>query len=79
MPTQSVATSLGGNSQKKVLVLGDSYTIGQSVFESDRFPNKMISLLTTAGINLKYSSQIIARTGWTTQNLLSELAVSENV
>ena len=36
----------------------------------------MLINLSSAGINLKYPSQIIARTGWTTQNLLYELAVS---
>lgn len=79
LPTVSSATISGGSSQKKILALGDSYTIGQSVMEADRFPNKTISILTTPGINLKYPSQIIARTGWTTQNLLNELAISGNV
>ena len=79
LPTVSSATISGGSSQKKILALGDSYTIGQSVMEADRFPNKTISILTTPGINLKYPSQIIARTGWTTQNLLNELAISGNI
>ena len=66
------------NTQKRILALGDSYTIGESVSDPERFPNKTISILTASNINIKYPSQIIARTGWTTQNLLSELAVSGN-
>lgn len=79
LPTVGTAPISGGNVQKKLLALGDSYTIGQSVLEVDRFPNKTINNLSSSVINLKYPSQIIARTGWTTQNLLNELAVSGNV
>lgn len=79
VPTVGAPIVSGGNSQKKILSLGDSYTIGQSVMEDDRFPNKTISILRSAGINLKYPSQIIATTGWTTQNLLNELSVAGNV
>ena len=79
MPTVGTSPIYTANIQKKILALGDSYTIGQSVSEADRFPNKTISILTTAGISLTYPSQIIARTGWTTQNLLNELSISGNV
>ena len=79
LPTVGTTTNPALNSQKKILSLGDSYTIGESVPEAERFPNKTISILTSSSINLKYPSQIIARTGWTTQNLLNELAVSGNL
>lgn len=59
---------------KRLLALGDSYTIGQSVTEADRFPNQTINLLRSAGINMKYPADIIAQTGWTTQNLLNGIA-----
>ena len=78
MPTVGSTTSPPPN-QKRILALGDSYTIGESVIEPERFSNKTISILTTSSVNLRYPSQIIARTGWTTQNLLSELVVSGNV
>jgi len=55
------------------LALGDSYTIGQSVTEQERFPAQTISLLKASNIlftNLEY----IAITGWTTQNLLDGIA-----
>ena len=79
LPTVGTTSNPAPNSQKRILALGDSYTIGESVTEPERFANKTISILTASGINLKYPSQIIARTGWTTQNLLNELAVSGNL
>ncbi|MFB9078347.1 SGNH/GDSL hydrolase family protein [Flavobacterium procerum] len=54
------------------LALGDSYTIGQSVCETCRFPEQL-----RASLNAMYSStislKIIATTGWTTSNLLSAI------
>lgn len=58
---------------KFFLALGDSYTIGQSVTEAERFPVQTTTLLNNDGINFN-GSEIIARTGWTTGNLLSSLA-----
>lgn len=54
------------------LALGDSYTIGQSVETTDRFPVQTVKLLQQAGIKMG-SPEIIAQTGWTTNNLLSSL------
>lgn len=57
---------------KTYLALGDSYTIGQSVPVSDRFPVLAAKYLTIQGI--KFSDpEIIAQTGWTTANLLSSI------
>ncbi|WP_433834760.1 SGNH/GDSL hydrolase family protein [Flavobacterium anhuiense] len=54
------------------LALGDSYTIGQSVCATCRFPEQL-----KASLNAMYSSaislKIIATTGWTTTNLLSAI------
>ncbi len=61
-------------STKRLLALGDSYTIGQSVGVHERFPNQTIDLLKAAGANMKYPAEIIAQTGWTTQNLLNGMA-----
>ena len=63
----------------KVLSLGDSYTIGQSVCDTCRFPEQLKDSLKT-----KYSSEdtfqlkVIAQTGWTTTNLKIATA-SENL
>ncbi len=56
---------------RRMLALGDSYTIGEGVFDTDRFPNQTIRLLKADSVSITYPSTIIARTGWTTQNLLS--------
>ncbi len=53
---------------KTYLALGDSYTIGQSVAEADRFPSQLTAWLKQNGINL-VQTDIIATTGWTTTDL----------
>ena len=50
------------------LALGDSYTIGESVPEEKRFPVQVGKSLKTA------PPQIIAKTGWTTDELAAEIA-----
>lgn len=62
-------------SSKTYLALGDSYTIGQSVAEVDRFPLQTVKYLKDQGIKFG-DPEIIAQTGWTTANLLSTLAFS---
>lgn len=54
------------------LALGDSYTIGESVPAAARWPNRLAELLRAEGIGLA-SPQIIARTGWTTDELAAAL------
>ncbi len=51
------------------LALGDSYTIGEGVDEKDRYPVQLVNQLNQSG---KYSfspPQIIAKTGWTVDEL----------
>jgi lysophospholipase L1-like esterase len=50
------------------LALGDSYTIGESVPAHDRYPVQTTELLKAEGIQVA-DPEIIAVTGWTTQNL----------
>lgn len=57
---------------KSYLALGDSYTIGQSVPVTDRFPVQTAIHLTNQGIKFG-APEIIAQTGWTTANLLSAI------
>ena len=54
---------------KTYLALGDSYTIGQSVPASERFPVQLVSLLRSAGY-LMTEPEIVATSGWTTGNLI---------
>ena len=58
---------------KSFLALGDSYTIGEAVLFSERFPVQTVQYLRQQGINFS-EPEIIAKTGWTTGNLLSGLA-----
>lgn len=54
------------------LALGDSYTIGESVPDSDRFPVQLVRLLQKDSLVID-DPDIVAVTGWTTGNLLSAL------
>lgn len=54
------------------LALGDSYTIGQSVLENDRFPAQTVKILTGQNISIQ-SISYIATTGWTTANLINAI------
>ncbi|TDW96281.1 SGNH/GDSL hydrolase family protein [Dinghuibacter silviterrae] len=60
-------------SDSTYLALGDSYTIGQSVGIQDRYPNQAAALLATMGDTIA-APEIIATTGWTTGDLLNDLA-----
>lgn len=62
------SSSTGGDSMRSYLALGDSYTIGQSVSEMERFPMQTALVLKQQG--MKMSNPVyIAQTGWTTTNL----------
>lgn len=51
------------------LALGDSYTIGESVGLHESFPYQVVQLLRKKGHNF-YAPEIIAKTGWTTDELI---------
>lgn len=51
------------------LALGDSYTIGESVPNSDNFPH-LLTKFSNAGKSQFAEPEIIARTGWRTDQLL---------
>ncbi len=50
------------------LALGDSYTIGEALNLQHSFPYQAVSLLREKGISF-YAPEIIAKTGWTTDEL----------
>lgn len=54
------------------LALGDSYTIGESVEPEERWPVQLTERLRADGIAMQ-DPQIIATTGWTTQDLLQAM------
>ena len=72
MPPDNNDSSMTDTSHKgnfTWMALGDSYTIGESVSEQERFPAQTIALLKPGNI-LFTNPEYIAVTGWTTQNLL---------
>lgn len=58
----------GGAGEMRFLALGDSYTIGEGVDEAQRWPVQLADLLRERGIDAG-DPRIIARTGWTTDEL----------
>jgi lysophospholipase L1-like esterase len=52
----------------KFLALGDSYTIGESVAEAERWPNQLADVLREHGMAID-KPRIIATTGWRTDDL----------
>ncbi|HEY4130818.1 MAG TPA: GDSL-type esterase/lipase family protein [Gemmatimonadaceae bacterium] len=52
----------------RFLALGDSYTIGEAVAENERWPVQLAALLRAQGVHVA-APTIIARTGWTTDEL----------
>lgn len=54
----------------RYLALGDSYTIGESVPEAERWPNQLVDSLRARNEGTVWSdAEIVATTGWTTANL----------
>jgi lysophospholipase L1-like esterase len=54
------------------LALGDSYTIGEGVAREERWPVQLAAALRSRGVAIA-DPTIIARTGWTTAELLGAL------
>ena len=54
------------------LALGDSYTIGESVAEKERWPVQLVAQLNERGYKVA-PPKIIAKTGWTSGNLLAAM------
>src|SRR5688500_12504060 len=60
--------------QLHYLALGDSYTIGESVPFMENFPNQVASILSP---KLSLETRIIAKTGWTTDELAEGIQKAE--
>jgi lysophospholipase L1-like esterase len=56
----------------KFLALGDSYTIGEGVAPHERWPDQLVAALRKLGIDIG-DAEIVARTGWTTDELSGAL------
>ena len=60
------------------LALGDSYTIGQSVEEDQRWPVQLAAELGNQGVSVR-PPIIVARTGWTTTALMNAIENDDNL
>ena len=56
----------------KILALGDSYTIGESVSERDRWPNQLSDSIKYYNLDVD-EVRIVAQTGWTTGDLINAI------
>lgn len=71
-PTDNIVPSRT-DTAKTWLALGDSYTIGQSVSEQERFPAQTVTQLKQQDVKIA-DPVYIATTGWTTENLQTAIA-----
>ncbi len=74
-PSVTDPISMTKDSSFTYLALGDSYTIGESVKEAERFPNQLAESLKADGIKIG-TVKIVARTGWTTDELESGITAA---
>lgn len=75
MNVQAEPGNSGENDQDSTffyLALGDSYTIGESVEENERFPVQLVEKLKDQGFEMQ-AAKIVARTGWTTDELAAAI------
>ncbi len=63
---------------KRWLALGDSYTIGEGVAESERWPSQLSMLLADAGV-VAAAPEVLATTGWTSDELLAAMSQADLV
>lgn len=61
--------------QLSYLALGDSYTIGEAVAQDQSFPYQLAANLNTQGLKVA-APRIVAKTGWTTDELQSAISAS---
>ena len=69
--------SLAQKAPLTYLALGDSYTIGEGVEEKDRYPVQLVRDLNATGKWQFESPQIIAKTGWTVDELDAGINASQ--
>lgn len=78
MPMTPLSDITIQDESKTYLALGDSYTIGESVAESERWPVQLAAKVVEDGISMA-SPKIIARTGWRTDELIEAIEKDKNL
>lgn len=78
--SNTIQTMQGQDNQRSFtfLALGDSYTIGESVSESERWPIQLAAQLVERGLPMR-SPKIIATTGWRTDELKAAIEADEEL
>ena len=76
LPMTAVSQQILLEEPVSLLALGDSYTIGESVTKSQRWPELLIDSLSQRGVDC-LAPHIIAATGWRTDNLSSAIKKSK--
>jgi lysophospholipase L1-like esterase len=71
-----LASTVSAHAHQRYLALGDSYTIGEGVAESERWPEQWARALRAHGVDVA-APRIIARTGWTTDELAAAMDAAE--
>ena len=71
-----VITGHTASAQLRYLALGDSYTIGESVAENERWPNQLDDIL-SKGTGKDINTTILATTGWRTDNLNNAVNIAQ--
>jgi lysophospholipase L1-like esterase len=74
----AMTSAMNEKKELKLLFLGDSYTIGEAVKENQRWPEQLIVKLKKQKYRIA-SSTIIAKTGWTTDELANAIASSTEI
>lgn len=67
-PAPDLLSAMPTSQPLRFLALGDSYTIGEAVDETERWPVQLVGLLRAQGVEIE-DPLIVARTGWTTDEL----------
>jgi lysophospholipase L1-like esterase len=73
--TDTTKTKTMTNDSLTYLALGDSYTVGEAEPQAQSYPYQLIDSLNNNGYKVLHPN-VIATTGWTTQDLINAIAAS---